>query len=311
MEDQIEIHHDDGYPSGFTLVDNRDIWDQPNRSRRLILRPAALGVYVAMRSLPKGWRFHEAWLIEHLGIGRDALRAIVRDLEAATRLTRTVERDERGRYVRTIWRLHRAAAPLTGFPATGNPSMDKSGLNANDGISGDGLPDDGKTHCRTIRTLINKEGASIKKETTTTETELDRLDWSFLSDLIDREKVVVVGLVKDFEVHLQQDLLDELAGARRRKKVFSQSWQAWFRSLCVNAKSGAFELNYGLDIVRDREMRTQAAAELEAKRKEAADLTEKLNSPRSKAIAADAIAAIAAELKPRASRSSGSMRPRP
>lgn len=254
----IRLQHDDGYPAGFTLVDNRDIWTTCDRNRRLVLRPLALGVYTAMRSLPGGWEFREPWLMEHLDMGRDALRHAIRDLESADRLTRAVQRDAQGRYVRTIWTLHRAgASPLTGFPSPGNPSPED--------------PTAGKPRRRETRTRVNKERASntdleLNTESiTTTTAPAPVLIWPHWLD--EDKRVVVVEWMDGLNPALQQRLLDEFA--RKMETDPPGSPMGWLFKTIERArtgKDGGFIPSLGLVVEARRARAAQEATDEEAAR---------------------------------------------
>ena len=241
---RIVLRHDDGYPSGFTIVDNRDIWTTCDRDRKLLLRPLVLGVYTAMRSLPGGWEFREPWLMKHLGMGRDSLRGAIRDLESASRLTRTVQRDAQGRYVRTIWALLRAgASPLTGSPSMVNPSPE--------------VPAAGKLHRRESRARLNTEGASSTDPITTTTT--PALVWPHG---LDANKRVVVELMEGLSPALHQSLLDEFAGKMERDPP--RSPMGWFVKTITRARTGedgGFVPSLGVAVAARRARRAQEAAD--------------------------------------------------
>ena len=258
--EHIHLQHDDGYPAGFTLIDNRDIWTTPDRSRKLLFRPATLGVYVAMCSLPRGWKFQEPWLIEHLSIGRDALRRAIQDLEDCGRLTRAVLRDERGRYLRTVWTLHRAGSPLTGFPATARPSTEK--------------PTAGRSRCRQNKTRVIKEEA-LNKETTTIVASPPLtaahgpLVWP---RALDAKEVVAVGsLISGLAEERQQEILDEIQGAYDRGTP-PDTLSGWTFSLVQGAKNGGFTPNLGMSVRKAREKAAEEAAEAAARMELAREL---------------------------------------
>src|SRR5690606_15840152 len=79
----------------------------------------ARGMLAYLLSKPDDWQVQIKDLQQH--IGRDKVKAILKELEAAGYLT--VERDrhnERGRFARNIYRVHET--PLTENPSTVNPS---------------------------------------------------------------------------------------------------------------------------------------------------------------------------------------------
>lgn len=267
MSEEIHLRYDDGYPEGFSLLDNRDIWDGTGRGRKALLRPATLGVYVCMCSLPRGWAFREAWLINRLGIGRDALRRIIRELEDSSRLRRDMIRDDTGRYVRWDWTLLRA-----GSPRTGNPSMvkspEKSPLTD--------FPATAKPTAGKPVVLVNKEEATNTETTTTTGTA--PLDWSAkgLKAFTNHEQAVVVGLLNGHDPQTQQALLDEFAGLIEDKAV-RNSPMALLAKLAAAAHAGAFVLNRGRRVRDERVVRSKLTT---AERKPGADT----ESPYEKAV---------------------------
>jgi len=94
---------------------------------------AARGLLMFMLSMPTNWAFHENDLVNRSPQGRDALRSIVRELEAHGYLERHQARDEQGRQAAAHWRVwdrpqnqQAATTPLTGKPSTENPSTGRS-----------------------------------------------------------------------------------------------------------------------------------------------------------------------------------------
>lgn len=85
---------------------------------------AARGLLLHMLSMPENWQFHEHDLVNRSPMGRDHLRSIVRELEAAGYLRRTRRRDGNGRTLGTHWDVW--PRPWTGNPSTGNPSMERT-----------------------------------------------------------------------------------------------------------------------------------------------------------------------------------------
>lgn len=250
--ERIEIEHEDPYPNGFTQIDNRDIWDHCDKNRKLLLRPAALGVLTAMRSLPKGWQFHESWLMERSGLGRDALRRVIRDLKAAQRLSTRVVRDERGRYVRTIWRLLRPESPRTEKPAMGatRPLTDSQSVDRTPPLTG--FPSPAKPTAGESTPLVITEKAS-KERTTTTD-----LIWDALPQFDAEMRAAAINQLAGLAGGTPQNVLDELAGALRNNAI-EKPWPGWLRGLVKNAREGKFELNHALGVQNERERRKPSA----------------------------------------------------
>lgn len=267
MGEEIHLRYDDGYPEGFSLLDNRDIWDGTGRDRRALLRPATLGVYVFMCSLPRDWAFREVWLVNRLGIGRDALRRIVRELEDASRLRRDLIRDDKGRYVRTDWTLLRAGGPRTDSQSM-EKSLEKSPLTD--------FPTTAKPPAGKPVVLVNKEEATNTETTTTAGTA--PLDWSArgLKAFTGDEQVVVVGLLNGHDPQAQQALLDEFAGLIEDKSV-RNSPMALLAKLAAAAHAGTFVLNRGRRVRDERLVKLNPTTD---KRKPGADT----ESPYEKAV---------------------------
>jgi len=239
MGEQIHLRYDDGFPEGFSLLDNRDLWDGTGRYRKALLRPATLGVYVLMCSLPRDWVFREAWLTGRLGIGRDALRRIVRELIEAGRLRKDEIRDEKGRYIRTEWALLRGGSPRTGNPSTAKPTAGKSA------------------------SLLNTESAVSTERTTTTRNTPDM----GANGLLGLDQVVVARKLKGLDLPLQQSVLDELAGCIEDGKATSPL--GLLDRLVQAVRDGNFNLSRGLRVEAERKQRLTAEARASTYRIEA------------------------------------------
>lgn len=133
-----------------------------------------------------------------------------------------------------------------------------------------------------------KEEKDLKTTTTS-------WDWSYLAGFDNEDRVVVVELVSELDPELQQDLLDELAGARR-KGIIKTSWRGWFRSTVKNAIDDDFQLNHGVEIARDRARRAQEAEEREAARLAEAERKKRHADPEIRKKGLEAMAAATAAL---------------
>ena len=119
------------------------------------------------------------------------------------------------------------------------------------------------------------------------------LDWTFLSTLLNEERVVVVNFLCNVDKRLQQDLLDELAGALRSNSIKGQ-WPAWLRAVVRRAQNDAFVPNHALQIRRDRQHRVVLADEDAIRRDRQRLEAERRNDPVARARSTEAmIAAIA------------------
>ena len=259
-QEDIELTHDDGFPHGFTLVDNRDVWRAGCRD--LILRPTTLGVWVALASLPRGWKFREHWLCNELHLGRDALRRCLRELEESGRLSRQQIRGTSGEFAGRRWILHRGGLPWTDFPSPDHPAAEKP---------------------RTAKPplLLSTEKAPIIETPTT--------DPKFVAprSLPVELQQVVVGLVEKSGLapELGQALLDELAHALQQSKGVARP-AAYISALIKRAIEGRFVPD-GAGVVAATRRREE---ERIATRQKTHDSLAKSESPEAKAAAAQAIA---------------------
>jgi hypothetical protein len=80
----------------------------------------ARGLLTYMLSMPTDWELNEADLVTRSPGGRDQLRTLLKELEAAGHLLRSRRRDASGRVVGSDWEVW--DQPQTGKPATEKPS---------------------------------------------------------------------------------------------------------------------------------------------------------------------------------------------
>ncbi len=86
------------------------------------------------------------------------------------------------------------------------------------------------------------------------------LDLSFMPQLTDTEKVLVVSQLVGLEAEDQQLLVDELAGAIR-SGVLKGPWPSWFRAVVRNARNASFSPNHAIKIQADRSRREREQKE--------------------------------------------------
>ena len=98
------------------------------RDPRLALR--SKGLLAQLLSHTEGWSVTIQSLARENGCGRDAIRASVRELEAAGYLTRRQDRTEGGEFAEIVWETSEpmTAAPLPDNPMTVNPTLKKTNL---------------------------------------------------------------------------------------------------------------------------------------------------------------------------------------
>ena len=106
---------------GYTVMSNHHL-----RDRDLSLK--AKGLLSQMLSLPEDWDFTLAGLSRINRESIDAIRSAIRELEEAGYITRSRERDEKGRlrgadYV--IYEQPVSAPPMQEAPASGDPMSEK------------------------------------------------------------------------------------------------------------------------------------------------------------------------------------------
>lgn len=247
--DDIELDYDDGYPAGFTMLDNRDIWQE--KCQNLLLRPAALGVWVAMVSLPRKWRFREEWLCRELHLGRDALRRALRELEASGRLERRQHRGSNGEFTGCQWFLRRGGIdgrgsnPRKDLPPTENPP------------TAGPSPADPPRLASTETTVKTETTPTTETTTATRLVPPPSLPPNALEQVVVlAEKSIQAGLA----LSMAQRVLDELESSLRPPTVIRKP-VSYARTLFQRARAGTFVPDGALKVERERseQMRISAA----------------------------------------------------
>jgi hypothetical protein len=118
-----------------------------------------------------------------------------------------------------------------------------------------------------------------------------KIDWRYLPQFTECERVVVVDLLKGMSATEHQEVIDELAGALRAKAIRGQ-WPGWLRGLVRRAQNGGFTPNHALTIQQDRRRVAREALEAEARRVE----EKRRNDPAARAKGLEAMAAAVAAL---------------
>jgi hypothetical protein len=140
-QESIEIVYDDGYPAGYTIMDNRDIWEERDIKGKRVIRPtftpkafkAWVGL-ISLRGRKKEWSFSFTDIRDRLDMGRDALRAALAELEAKGRLERLNVRKPDGTYGLQRWILHpggRRCPPPPTPPTRENPARTDASKSVN------------------------------------------------------------------------------------------------------------------------------------------------------------------------------------
>lgn len=109
--------------SGFTVLQNELL-----RDPRLSLKTK--GLFAVLASLPADWEYSISGLSAFVGVGRDAIRTALNELEAAGYLTRRQEHRDGGRFAGCIYEISdvssipmdTSTSPLSGFSTTVEPT---------------------------------------------------------------------------------------------------------------------------------------------------------------------------------------------
>lgn len=109
--------------AGFTVLQNALI-----RDPRLSLKTK--GLFAVLASLPEDWKYSISGLSTVAGVGRDAIRTALKELEKAGYLTRRQEHSEGGHFSGCVYEIsdtssipvEPSAPPLSGFPSTVEPT---------------------------------------------------------------------------------------------------------------------------------------------------------------------------------------------
>lgn len=256
----------------------KDILDRALvRDTRLSYR--ALGVAVRLLSNVQGYKMTSLDLAQERpnAEGRDAIRTALGELEAAGYLTRDRVRLCSGQVMTKVVITDQPPAPENPAsvsapkkptpekPAPGSPRVGESGSKSSNGSS--------------------------SKCTTTTTPAL-----TFPSQISGEQQVVVVKVISGLDQSVQQQLLDELAGALcssnpPRRPV------AWLRSIALKARSGGYVQDLALTVAAARQ-RQMAAVEAERQRRQAtAEADERRCDPLKRERDREHIAAIRRELE--------------
>lgn len=224
--------------SNFTVLDNAIF-----RDRRLSWK--ALGLLVWLTSLPPNFKLRLSHLASLRPTGRDATRSGLKELEECGYLLIQRERDVSGKFVTTTWVINDS-------PHSENPNVDKP------------KSADSKTENPTlINTKTEKE--TLIQTTTTLGAALSAYDESRNGPC---ETPAILSVLVALPPNLQQDILDEIEGKRRRG-VLKSSPVALARYFAANP--GKFVLSDGISVreERIRQRKFEEARQADAQRHEA------------------------------------------
>lgn len=273
--EDIELDYDDGYPTGYCILDNRDIWR--GKCQDLVLRPATLGVWVAMISLPPKWRFREEWLCRELHLGRDALRRTLRELEECGRLERRRYRGSKGEFTGCRWFLKRGgfsscesnaeknpprtenpsmATPTPDAPRTENPSM---AISVQRPPQTENPSPAGPSPVNPPRLVTTERAATTQIAPTTTiavATEECLLPPSSLSQKLTEQVVVLAekAIRSGLDPQTAQQVLDELECSLRQPTQVRKP-MSYAHTLFRRASEGTFVPDGALKVEKERDDR--------------------------------------------------------
>ncbi len=109
-ESKIRVKH----TRPFTIVSNSVLRDE-----RISLK--TLGLFVVMQSFPEDWEYSISGLAARCRIGRDAIRACLKELEDAGYLLKEQRHQEDGKFSCNTYVLQAEAPPCTEKPSTVSP----------------------------------------------------------------------------------------------------------------------------------------------------------------------------------------------
>lgn len=109
---------------GYTVV-----YREVAQDSRLSLK--ARGLFLFMQSLPESFTLSQSRLAKLAGVGRDQIRAALKELENVGYLVTEQSHDDSGKFSKSLYILQEDAPgvpPLLGFPTTGKPTTENPTL---------------------------------------------------------------------------------------------------------------------------------------------------------------------------------------
>lgn len=101
----------------YTVIQNSAL-----RDKRLSLKTK--GLFCIMISLPEDWTFSISGLASFVGVGKDAIRVSLRELQDTGYLLREQAHDDGGKFASTVYVLQENAPPLSENPTTVAPWLE-------------------------------------------------------------------------------------------------------------------------------------------------------------------------------------------
>lgn len=216
----------------FTVLANRIL-----RDKRLSY--CARGLLSHLLHYPPEWKLSLSFLARQGPNGRDATARYARELVDTGYLTIARERDQRGKFTRTIWTVTDTPDPQTAFPDVDSPEMAK--------------PPAAIPHPEKLTLLSIKEQEELSNTTTTT-CQARSLDVGVVDPLDippllagDRRNSVD-RILSQCPQHQRQAVIYEVAGVASRGKL--KNPLGLLRALTRSAKYGEFVPDAAIDYAR-------------------------------------------------------------
>lgn len=231
--------------SNFTVLDNAIIQD-----KRLSWK--ALGLLVRLLSYPPNFKLRLVTLSRERASGRDATRSGLKELEMVGYLAIVRERAASGKYATTTWIINDQPSKQT---MSENPNVVKpSAANTT-------------SEKPTLVSTDVKQVLSIQKTTTPTSvaTPVDAPE-DYVEVSVPADLEVVRPVISHLPPQVQQDIVDEIEGKRRRG-VLRASPIGLAKHFAANP--GVLVLSDGIEVRREREraLQIRKVDELEAQRR--------------------------------------------
>ena len=224
-----------GRQESFTVLYNSMITD-----KRLSLK--AKGLFAVMMSRPEGWEFSVSGLAAFTGVGKDAIRNTLAELETVGYLIREQSHQGNGTFGGNVYILQDVAPPLSGKPDNGEVPL--SGKPDNGEVPLSGNTDDGenrqrenplsgnptqrnkdlKNHIPPKAPQRGQRGKREPKETADWKPERFEAFWKFYRKNVRSEDRQAA--IQAWDKLTPDDALIARIGRALEKQIASESWQA-------------------------------------------------------------------------------------
>lgn len=250
------------------------------RDRRLSFR--ARGIACRLLSNVDGYRMTSDDLAKESPEGRHAVLSALRELETFGYLVRERRRVTGGRCI-TVTTFYEEPSSGQGTDPTTKGIAIPQPPKAGEADAGE--PDDRQLRSKSSTTTFS-----------TTTTDIDGLDWTYLPTLTRDDRSVVVNLTDGLTPTMQQDLLDELAGTLRANAI-KKAWPAWMRGVATSARQGTFVPCHALSIRAERQRRAEEATAADYRRRQATERHARRADPEARARSREFASAAMAEVQ--------------